>query len=478
MSREEKTLDREIVENMEESISISPETEERLQEAYREVRMRCREHRGEAMRGHAPISGMQKNGGRRKRRGFMGALIAAAVLSMSSLCVFAAMHYFDKQVSEEEGKITYSFELNYELKPVIVTAEPGYLPEGMTPDGGGKYYPEDNYGHGISIIPINTLNLEEMRGQMSFENVEIVEKTVIQDMEAHIIRFKEADKYLSPKELFLFNPQEGYVLWLYGDYNIPVEELRKVAEHLEITVEEGNESLADAAKAANGIDETVDSGEMDIYVEGLGTEQITAFGQELDCAPYGCGFTVQKAEVYDSIREVPGYTEAGVRSPEALRPWLNEDGTHKPYLRTHYGAEGNIIGEEQAVPKFLAVTVEARQYGEPDVEGTYLDANLVRMEKRQDGRLGWYQDHYYPVGNQEYELQLDMRCFYMDQPERQQNDHAFFAKNLEKGEKIIYTIVFAVDQDILEDEDTVLLLNFNSTGNDPENPRYSALTAK
>lgn len=474
MSREEKMLDREITENLEESISISPETEERLQEAYREVRMRCREHRGEAMRGHAPIPGIQKNGGRRKRRGFMGALIAAAVLSMSSLCVFAAMHYFDKQVSEEEGKITYSFELNYELKPVTVTAEPGYLPEGMTPDGGGKYYPEDNYGHGISIIPINTLNLEEMRGQMSFENVETVEKTVIQDMEAHIIQFKEAEKYRCPKELFLFNPQEGYVLWLYGDYNIPVEELRKVAENLEITVEEGNGSLADAVK---GIDETIDSSEPDIYAKGLGTEEITALGQELDCVPYGCGFTVRKAEVYDSVMEVPGYTEAGVRSPEALRPWLNEDGTHKSYLRIHYDAEGNNIGEEQATPKFLAVTVEARQYGESNAEGTYLDANLVRMEKRQDGRLGWYQDCYFPVENQEYELQLDMRCFYMEQPEKQQNDHAFFAKSLKQGETITYTIVFAVDQDILEDEDTVLMLNFNSTGNDPENPRYSALTA-
>lgn len=477
MSREEKMLDREIADNMEQSISISQETEDRLQDAYDEVRMLCREHRKEAMRGRSALNGGQKRSGGRKRRGLMGALIAAAVLSMSSLCVFAAMHYFEKNVTEEEGKVSYSFALNYDLKPVIVTAEPGYLPEGMTPDGGGKYYPEDNYGHGISIIPINTLNLEEMKGQMSFENVKDVEKTVIQDMEAHIIQFNEAEKYRSPKELFLFNPQEGYVLWLYGDYNIPVEELRKVAENLEITVEQGNESLADAQKA-NGIDETLDTGVEDIYAKGLGAEEITALGQELDCVPYGCGFTVLKAEVYDSIREVPGYTEAGVYSPEALKPWLNEDGTHKPYLRTHYGAEGNIISEEQATPKFLAVTVEARQYGEPNKEGTYLDANLVRMEKRQDGRLGWYQDTYYPVGNQDYELQLDMRCFYMEQPEKQQNDHAFFAKSLEKGETVTYTILFAVDQDILEDEDTVILLNFNSTGNDPENPRYSALTAE
>lgn len=408
---------------------------------------------------------------KRSRKRFLGVVTAAAIMAMSGIGVFAATHYFEKNMAQEENLVTYSFELNYELQPVEVTAVPGYLPEGFLDDGGGKYYPQDQYGHGISIIPINTINLAEMKGQMSFENVEKVEKTVIQGMEAHMVLYREAEKYRSGENLYLFNPQSGYVLWLYGDYNVSPEELQKVAENLDISVTPAKDSLAAA------VDRQEDLMESDVLAvpTQIRPEEITALGEELDCQASGCGFTVLSAQSYDSILDVPGYTEAGAERPEELKRWLNQDGTHKSYVRTHYSENGEILGEEQATPKFLAVTVSARQYGESVWGSTFMDASLVRAVKNGDGSLQKAQDFYFPLPDQEYELQLDMRCFYMSEAENAQNEKGFFNKTLQSGDSVTYTMIFAVDSDLLEKENEELLMIFNATGNDTEAPLYSAL---
>lgn len=465
MNGEERRIEAEILENLRQGAVVPAKTEEKLQAAYDVIRARCDERRNKAV----PARTDRK--GQRKKRKVWPAVAAAAVLAASSLCAAAAGYYFDKNFSVDGGEAAYSFEVNYDLKPVTVTAEPGYLPDGMEADGAGKYYPEGEYGHGISIIPINTLNMEQMRGSMSFENVEKVEEKVIQGMEAHIILFFQEQKYRSGKHIFLFNPQEGYVLWLYGDYNIPAEELEKVAENLQITVEKGNTALPEEIEDNGPL---TDDAFEEVLEQGIRKEEITAAGQELDCADSGCGFTVLEAKVYDSILDVPGYTEAGAVSQEQLALWLNEDGTHKPYRRIHYDQNG-IAGEEQTVPKFLAVTMEARQYGESIWGSTPMDATLERMVSRQDGTLGYALDDYQPVPDEDYELQLDGRCFYMEFPEKPANAKDFFYKNLKPGEKIKYTMIFAVDSDLLEKEDTVLLLKMNAAGSDPYAPQYSAL---
>lgn len=54
-------------------------------------------------------------------------------------------------------------------------------------------------------------------------------------MEADIITYKEKDKYERLTRIYLFNPQEGYVVWVHGSYQMPVDELKKVADHLTVT---------------------------------------------------------------------------------------------------------------------------------------------------------------------------------------------------------------------------------------------------
>ena len=211
------------------------------------------------------------------------------------------------------------------------------------------------------------------------------------------------------------------------------------------------------------------------------SDQITRIGEALDCAGYGCKYTVNEAKLYDSLYDVPGYTENGVYDLERLKPWLNADGTHKPYLRMHLDQEGELIEETETTPKFLAVQVTAEQYMEYEgtLDYTALDASLVYAEKRSDGTWNRKKDTYDPVPSEEYDLQMDNMAFYVSQPENLDGEkrlHSFFYRSMEKGESLDYTLIFAVDADqVSGDGLNNILLQFNGTGNDDTNPMWSAL---
>ena len=187
---------------------------------------------------------------------------------------------------------------------------------------------------------------------------------------------------------------------------------------------------------------------------------------------------VEDVQILDSLYDIPGYTEAGVCEMEWLAPWLETDGTHKPYLRTHYGKDGEILGEETVSCRFMAVKVVLNQYGESGGSGTAVNGSLKRMSKSGDGTYHWKEDFYLAVPGEGYSLQMDNMAFYFDQPENLEGDkraHSFFFRNLKPGDMLTYTLVFAVDEDILADKSSELLLEFDATQNIMENPMYSKL---
>lgn len=469
MSEDRKKLEQQV---LGQAIPIPEMTEAKIQAAYDIVRAKSRQR--------AKIQPIR----RRSMRHVWAAGLAAALIAVSGLGVVASMGYFTKNVQEEEGKISYAFEVNYEMKPVEVQAVPTYLPEGMKDQGNGKYYTDEDYGHGISIIPMNMVNIDQEKERMDFSHVNNIEKSTIQNMESHLITYEEDQKYQRGKDLFLFNPEQGYVIRIFGDYNIPAEEVKKVAESLQITVTENEDLRYDnmpedlAEKEKQEADDT----EWQCQVEkGVTTDQITRIGEALDCAGYGCKYTVNEAKLYDSLYDVPGYTENGVYDLERLKPWLNADGTHKPYLRMHLDQEGELIEEAETTPKFLTVQVTAQQYME--YEGTWdstsLNASLVYVEKRSDGTWNRKKDIYDAVPNEEYDLQMDNAAFYISQPENLDGEkrlHSFFYRSMEKGESLDYTLIFAVDADqVSGDNLNNILLQFDGTGNDDTNPMWSAL---
>lgn len=421
------------------NLVIPQRTEQKIEAAYDIVRSKCRERKEEA--GDLTGKKSQERTLRRRRvlRPSMAAALAAAMVLLCGMGVLAAVRYFNMMVEERDDGASYTFEVNYELKPVEVTAVPGYLPEDMKDMDDGKYGSGEDDGRSITIWAMNMADIDYYNQTMDFTGVEKVEKTMIQGMEAHLLTFQDAEKYRRSKDIYLFNSQEGYVIWLWADYAVSMDELVRVAENLTITAEEDPD--------------------LQYYMTQEEKSQEAAF--------------------YDSLYEIPEYTEDGVCDREELEPWLNEDGTHKPYLRSELNENGEIVKEERADVKFLAVKATVRQekaYGEW-TEGTPFDAALVLLAEGENGRLAPSPERYVPVPSEDYQLQMDGYCFYLDQPADTMKDPQYFWRYMEEGDSQTYTMIFAVDADLAEDQARLqnLVLRFNGTGNDPENPKYSAL---
>ena len=452
---------------------IPEETQKKIEAAYDIVRAKSSEARGESAGGHRHIW-----------KPSAAVVLAAAMILVCGLGVAAAVGHFTKQVEESDGTASYTFEINYELKPVEVTAVPEYLPEDMTLADGDKYGSGKDDGRDISIWAMNMADVDYYMQRMDFTGVEKVEKTTIQGMEAHLITYRDAEKYRKPKDIYMFNPEDGYVLWVWGDYAVSMEELEKVAGSLTITVTE-NPDLAymteeEKEEEAQLKKEAQEAWEAAVN-RGVAPEDITAVGETLEGADFiGASYTIEEAAIYDSLYDVPGYTPDGVCDREKAAPWLNEDGTHKPYLRSTLDENGQIVEEKETGVKFLAVTATVRQEKAYDAEwdnGTPFDAVLVRLEKNEDGRLVQAPDRYAAVPSEDYELQMGGSCFYLNQAADTMDGARYFWRHMEAGDSQTYTMVFAVDEDLAENREELqnLVLWFNGTGNDPENPRYSAL---
>ena len=454
---------------------IPEETQRKIEAAYDIVRARNRA----AQDGRKKISCP-----RRVWKPSAAVVLAAAMILICGLGVAAAVGHFTKQVEETDSTASYTFEVNYELKPVEVTAVPEYLPEDMTVADGGKYGSGKENGRDISIWAMNMADIDYYCQMMDFTGVEKVEKTTIQGMEAHLITYQDAEKYRKSKDIYLFNPEDGYVLWVWGDYAVSMDELAKVAEGLTITVTE-NPELAYMTEEEKTEEARLEKEAQEAWEaavdRGVAPEDITAVGETLDALYLtGASYTVEEAAFYDSLYEVPGYNPEGVCDREELEAWLNEDGTHKPYLRSTLDENARIVEEKEMGVKFLAVTATVRQEKAYDPEwdnGTPFDAVLVRLEENEDGRLVPAPERYAAVPSEDYDLQMEGRCFYLNQTADTMNDLQYFWRHMEAGDSHTYTMVFAVDEDLAEnqEENQNLVLIFNGTGNDPENPRYSAL---
>ena len=185
---------------------IPEETQRKIEAAYDIVRARNRA----AQDGRKKISCP-----RRVWKPSAAVVLAAAMILICGLGVAAAVGHFTKQVEETDSTASYTFEVNYELKPVEVTAVPEYLPEDMTVADGGKYGSGKEDGRNITVWAMNMADIDYYCRTMDFTGVEKVEKTTIQGMEAHLITYQDAEKYRKSKDIYLFNPEDGYVLWVW-----------------------------------------------------------------------------------------------------------------------------------------------------------------------------------------------------------------------------------------------------------------------
>jgi len=398
---------------------------------------------------------------------WMVAGIAATLMLSTTILAVAASGYFSKKTIERSDTITYQFELDYELVPGIFKATPGYLPEGFVEQEDNQYCPEDNWGHGISILPIlNIAELDLLNSKLSENDIEDVVKTTLNGMEAHVITYKS--KYDERKYIYLFNSIDGYVMQIFGDFNVPIDELKKFADNLTIeriaddsfASAEEKAALANKDVQSEAVDQAYDKAIEELNSKGIGQEELIPIGKEgkFGYLDSNVGYTIESAEYIDSVSS---YDVNNFYDYSEIEPWLNEDGSLKPYTRLHMDENGNVIEELKVNQKFLIVQVKAIRYDDGDIEEMPLDATLQRLVLRDSGRYTLPEDQYTSVPSEDYSLQTDNRCIYMTRAENiegEERAHSFFWRSMAAGEEIEYTLIFVVDEDM---KDSVVL-EFNA----------------
>lgn len=397
---------------------------------------------------------------RRKIKFSTGVLIAAVIGVMTTITVAAVGLYFNKTNALNDGKLTYEFNVDYELKPGEFEVTPNYLPEGYKEQkhDSNKYSADENYGHGISVFVYNTSSLDIWDKKSSEHRVEKVEETVLSGMEAHVITLSETEKYEYHTNILLFNPTEGYVLWVCGDYSVPYDELIKVADNLTVTKVGEDEFETPEEKEQRENNETSEYEEQlkvhqeitELMKNGFPEEALIPQGEEFVIR--GRGYTVNEYEFFEDGRILD---KDGFMDYDGFLTCMNSDGTLKPYLRQRYEM-GEIAEEEMAEQVLLRVNLTAKCYEADEIP---LDATIQYTKRAENGALTWDTEEYRRPS--EYWCEHDNSCIWINSPNNTIGGKQHFWTELEAGETVTYDIVFIVDKDRTND----ILLNINGANN-------------
>lgn len=416
--------------------------EKRLQDAYEMIR------RGEAKKAATPK--MQK----RSYRHLAGMAAAAALVIAVPSVMYAAVTYFQRNVHQTSDSIAYEFRLNYELVPGEYKVSPGYLPDGMAFDEkSGKYKKGSSY---ISVIPVYTMSeLERMNKKIVINNIENVEHTVLSGMTADIITFREAEKYQTDTNIFLFNEKDGYVLEIAADYDIEKGELLKFADNLSVEKTSNGNYMTNDEMLKKQQDEILSQKSEKTWGQllamGIPQNKIYQKGQEMICDNGAAGsdrhvygYTVTD---YEFLNGISGFDEKYFYDYASFNNWLNADKTLKPYTRQEYDKEGKLTAEKLTEQELLRVTVKVRNYSE-NSKYVPLNFNLEYVEQVANNAYTWSEAVYASVPKENYSLQMDNCAVYCDSAVNTKDSRKeFFFREMKPGEELTYTLLFVVDKD-------------------------------
>lgn len=479
MRREES-----LKQKLRQEICLSEIVEEKIQNAYSQIY-------AEDMDSQQDSSNKVFYVYRSKRKMVMTAVALGVAILGLTITGIAASVYFTKQADYTEETVDYKFSIDYELIPGEYEVQLDYIPEGYVDAENGKTSytnpkEDDMY---FTVLPIiNTVELDNRSSELQAMEVENVEHMVLSGMETDIITYQEKDKYERPTTIYMFNPQEGYVVWIYGSYRMPVEELKKIADHLTVTRIGDSEErylTEEEKEELNQKEQLERQKEKELLEKGVQEEQIVPLGEsfcyptvgyngtreeDLAAWPELLTFTIQDVEVFEQLKDFDENTI--FQYEECLLPWLNEDGSLKPYTRQLYAQDGMLLKEEKAEQIFMKVKVKMKYEDNPMFEGVWkedfpnvsLDARLVRLGEKKDGRYEYVQDYYMSVPEEHHNLPTDYyySAIGFNKPEYSATDHRFFWRTIEDGEELEYELLFVIDKDIVEEN---VVLEFDSSGN-------------
>lgn len=462
------------------NIGTSDLTEQKIQEAYAYIRR---------------TGSMQIQTKRPAFRKWMVLAAAVGLLGISSVTALAVNGFFTHRAVQEEDSLTYTFEVNYELTPYAVEITPGYIPEGYEQfeEGNLKYDKEGYRQNGISLGVVTADFLDTESAFLDVENVKSVEDATINGMEAQLITINYDPEQVTrcfDKRIYLFNEEEGYVGIVFGGNDLTMEELTKVAEGLSFTVTDQKLEYMSAEEKEAQREFQLKEIEVAKAIQEYGVPQEyiyqvgDTFNYELDAAQAeyaaiendkesgeiseedaeelmqyyadkkGIEITVTGAEVLDSIADFPA---EGFGWYEEIAKHLNEDGTLQPYQRVTYEYEIGVdevqeIARDEVTQKFVKVTLQAKNLEDKTVDYWAGDPVLLSLDKVENGNYQYSSTYTEALNTQEYTIMGGGTPIYFDKsPYAGEENNHFFFRELEPGETLEYTLLFAVDEDQTDD---------------------------
>ena len=459
---------------------IPKRVDEKMQDAYRQIRQNARQEEQENM----PESGQEKIS-RKKRQGRVRGwkvVLAAATLSLgASFVVVAANKFLQANLVEKDETVQYEIQVNKEQEAHQITAEPTYIPDGYvySEDGpyGGKWHNEATGGT-ITVITYNAAQLDEMsrlgndEELLKYKKDSHLDQLEISGMKTDV--FVDDNFYVDSektiKNIYLFNEEYGYGVRVWSESDLPAEELVKVAEGMEIRVLDEivpyttDEEIEVIKKEQERLEDQAAGSDVSIpsqAVHGVGEEVQNPYYEQVKDHEDDIRYTVQSVEVKDQI-STEGYPAENFVNYDEISAWMNEDGSLKPHERytSDAGSEKTVSTVDS---KYVVVRMEARNAGDTQSEwnasgGVSLAPTLTELTRQEDGTYRIPNVDYHSA-NEGYSLQYGGYqngnfAQYFDaiwNTEGTQRMKAGLYRPMAPGETLDYTLIYVVDEDRIDD---------------------------
>ena len=268
-----------------------------------------------------------------KYSGVTAAAIAVSAL-IFSMSVYAVVHLYNVYFKEnEDGSYTYQVNSTEEILVHPIRLELNYVPEGYEfqlsqgekEEDGIKKYKNMNGEGGFSVFVNDNYKINQ-NGQASE-----VEKINLGGVEAVVFIVKGNGENV-PYRIDMHYTEIGHVVSLYGQKGLSLDELKKVAENLEVTEVEDESYTAYA-----DIPETDFSNPLGIKKGIIDEESVVSMGTVVDLNGER-SIKITNIEYLDNISSLP--KEYFSRD---LSEYLNEDGTFKPVELIEKTWEDNML---------------------------------------------------------------------------------------------------------------------------------------
>lgn len=429
------------------------------------------------------------------------AAVAALVAGLSIVTVAANKFLSANLVDKEDDKVGYDLQVDREKEAHEIKVEVTYVPEGyeFAEDGpyAGKWRNEAK-DKSMLVEGFNAADLDRMEringaAFNDYPRDEHMKNLEISGMKTDVFVSDSfyTDSDDTAKNIYLFNEEFGYGIWISCNDNLPADELIKVAEGLKVTVLDSVVPYAtdEEIEKDKGGSDSMEAAEEAYNQAGVSRDAIYEIGQEIKDPMYNADdpefsdytedlrFTVEDVQILDalSLDEYPA--EYYVDYENEVAPWVNPDGTLVPHDR--YRLDNGAIDEESlerdVSSKYVVVKMKAKNYSDGQSQmnlegGMFMVPELTTLVPREDGSYSYAPDDFYP-GNENYHLQWGGsngssapvyfdKLYYTEGIERLK--HCYF-RPVAGGEELEYTLIYIVDED---QTDNLFLWFFAGSGSD------------